>query len=196
MFMKMFKKFKIMSTQIVNFKSIKVSAVSLDEAIASVEDHFHICGNATQALKNAKVKHTGTWTERDEKAWMLDYCNAKNHACPGTGFYYVIESAVADSRERPYKFENVKNEGKRKEKKTYTWIDDETGLPVVKVRTNKTDAENALKNLYKSGEYRGNAKCVITKEYIEGESVVSVAKYTPSTSARKGTWVFFGVEKA
>ena len=47
-----------MSTQIVNFKSIKVSATNLNEAIASVEDRFHICGNATQAFKNAKAKHT------------------------------------------------------------------------------------------------------------------------------------------
>lgn len=184
-----------MSTQIVNFKSIKVSATNLNEAIASVEDRFHICGNATQAFKNAKAKHTGAWTDRDEKAWMLEYCDGKNRSCPGTGFYIVVESAVEDSRERPYKFESVKNNGKRKEKKTYTWIDDATGTVITKVRTNKTDADNALKKMYKDGTFKGNAKCVISKEYIEGESVVSIAKYVPSKSTRKGTWVFFGIEK-
>ena len=176
-----------MSTKVVNFKSIKVSAASLDEAIASVEERFHVCGNATQSFKNAKAKHTGAWTERDEKAWMLDYCEAKNRSCPGTGFYIVEESAVADSRERPYKFETVK--------KTYSWIDDATGTVIAKVRTNKTDADNVLKKMYKDGSYKGDAKCVISKEYIEGESVVSIAKYVPSKNTRKGTWVFFGIEK-
>lgn len=184
-----------MNTQIVNFKSLKVSAASFEEACAMIEDHFHVCGNATQALKNAKTKHTGVWTERDEKAWQLDYCNSKNRACPGTGFYIVIESAVADSRERPYKFEDVKNNGKRKSKKTYTWIDDATNAPVLKVRTNKTDAMNALKEKYKDGSFKGNAKCVISHEYIEGESVVATAKYVPSKKTRQGTWIFFGIEK-
>ena len=49
--------------------------------------------------------------------------------------------------------------------------------------------------MYKDGTFKGNAKCVISKEYIEGESVVSIAKYVPSKSTRKGTWVFFGIEK-
>jgi len=184
-----------MSTQIVNFKSVKVSANSLEEAIASVAERYHVCGNATQALKNAKAKHTGTWTDRDEKAWMLDYCEAKNHACPGTGFYLVIESAVADSRERPYKFERVPNDGKRKAKKTYTWVDPETNTPIVKVRTNLTDAENTLKKMYKDGTFAGDANCVISQEYIVGNAVVAKAKYVPSKNTRKGTWVFFGIEK-
>ena len=184
-----------MSTQIVNFKSIKVSATNLEEAIASVADRFHVCGNATQSFKNAKAKHTGAWTDRDEKTWMLDYCEAKNRACPGTGFYIVVESAVADSRERPYKFETIKNEGKRECKKTYTWVDKETNTPIVKVRTNLTDAQNTLKKMYKDGTYKGDANCVISKEYVVGNAVVATAKYVPSKSARKGTWIFFGIEK-
>ena len=50
----------IMSTKVLNFKSVTVSAESKDVAIASIEEqYFHINGDATQAYKNAKAKQIG-----------------------------------------------------------------------------------------------------------------------------------------
>lgn len=185
-----------MSTTIVNFKATTVSAATLDEAKDMIaEEYFVVLKNATQALKNAKAKHVGTWTERDEKAWMLDYCQAQNRSCPGTGFYIVIESAIDATRERPYQFVNVKNNGKRKYKSTYNFINDRTGLSVGKVTTNQKDAENTLKEMYKSGELKDSVTCRLTKEVVEGTSDVFKATYKPGKNTRPGTWKFFGICK-
>lgn len=185
-----------MSTTILNFKSVTVSAASKEEAIAKIEEqHFHVNGDATQAYKNAKAKHDGVWTDKDEKAFKLDYLEKKVKSCPGAGYYITVESAVADTRQRPYKIEDVKNEGKRKFKSFYKWVD-ANGNVVCKVDTNKTDAKNAIKELYKNGEFRGDAKLIKTKDVVEGNAVVATAKYTPSKSTKTGTWTFFGIEVA
>lgn len=186
----------IMSTKVLNFKSVTVSAESKDAAIANIEEqYFHINGDATQAYKNAKAKHQGIWTERDDKAFKLDYLEKKGKSCPGAGYIIVVEAAIGDTRERPYKIEDVKSEGKRKFKSMYKWIDTE-GKTVCQVDTNKADAKNAIKELYKSGAFRGNAKLVKTKDVVEGNAVVATAKYTPSKNTKPGSYIAFGIENA
>lgn len=185
-----------MSTTILNFKSVTISAASKEEAIAQVEEqYFHVNGDATQAYKNAKAKYEGNWTEKDDKAFKLDYLEKKVKSCPGAGYYITVESAVADTRQRPYKIESVKGEGKRKFKTFYKWIDN-NGKVVCKVDTNQADAKNAIKELYKNGEFKGDAALYKTKDVIEGNAIVATAKYAPSKSTKKGTWIFFGIESA
>ena len=127
----------IMSTTILNFKSVSLVAESKTAAIESAEEqYFHINGDATQAYKNAKAKHDGIWTERDDKAFKLDYLEKKGKSCP------------------------------------------------------------AIKELYKSGDYKGNAKLVKTKDVVEGNAVIATADYTPSKNTKKGTFIVFGIENA
>ena len=185
-----------MSTQILNFKKIEITAESKEVAIAQMEEsYFHYNGDATQAFKNWKAKQTKGITERDTKEFMLDYLAKKTKNAPGTGFMITVESAVGDTRERPYKIEDVKNEeGKRKFKKFYVWIDEETGKEVCKVGTNKADAKNALKELYKTGEYKGDAKLKLVHEVTEGQAIVATAKYTPSKNTKNGSYICFGIE--
>ncbi len=184
-----------MSTQILNFKKVEVVAENKDAAIAQVENTlFHVNGDATQAYKNWKAKQTKGITERDVKEFMLDYLQKKGKNCPGAGYIITLESAVADTRERPYKIEDVKGDGKRKLKRFYRWIDDETQTVVCEADTNKADAKNALKEMYKSGAYKGNCKLKISKEVVEGQAVVAVAHYTPSKNTKNGTWLVFGIE--
>ena len=106
-----------------------------------------------------------------------------------------MESAIGDTRERPYQITNVKNDGKRKYKSTYNLINDRTGLSVGKVTTNQKDAENTVKELYKSGALKDNVTCTLTKEVVEGTSEVFKAAYKPSKHTRQGTWKFFGICK-
>ena len=77
----------------------------------------------------------------------------------------------------------------------YKWIDAE-GKTVCQVDTNKADAKNAIKELYKSGDYKGNAKLVKTKDVVEGNAVIATADYTPSKNTKKGTFIVFGIENA
>jgi len=181
---------------ILNFKKIEVVAESKEAAVEQVSDLFQINGDATQAFKNWKSKQTKGITERDMKEFMLEYLAKKTKNCPGAGYMITVESAVADTRERPYKIDNVKGEGKRKFKSMYKWIDEEDGKVVCQVDTNKADAMNALKELYKSGEFKGNAKLVKTKDVVEGQAVVATAKYAPSKNTKNGTWIAFGIEHA
>ena len=185
-----------MSTTILNFKKVEVVAESKEAAKAQIEDTlFHVQGDATQAYKNWEEKQNGIVTDRDRKEFMLDYLAKKSKNCPGAGFMITVESAVKDSRERPYKIEDIKNEeGKRKTKRQYKWFDKATKTVICSVDTNKTDAKNAIKELYKTGEYKGDADLVITYDVVEGQAVVATAKYTPSKNTKNGKYIAFGIE--
>ena len=184
-----------MSMQILNFKKVELVAESKEAAKVMMEEqYFHYQGDATQAFKNWKDEQS-TVTERSIKEFMLDYLNKKGKNCPGAGYMITLESAITDSRERPYKIEDVKNEdGKRKWKKQYQWIDKATKTVVCSVDTNKADAKNAIKELYKTGEYKGDAELWVKKEVTEGQPVVATAKYTPSKNTKNGRYLIFGIE--
>ena len=185
-----------MSTTILNFKKVEVVAESKEVAKEKIEEqYFHIQGDATQAYKNFCDKQGGALTDHVLKAFMLDYLAKKSKNCPGAGFMITLDSAVKDSRERPYKIEDVKNEqGKRKTKRFYKWIDRESKTVICQVDTNKTDAKNAIKELDKSGEYKGHADLVITYDVVEGQAIVATADYTPSINTKNGKWLAFGIE--
>ena len=169
--------------KIMNFKRVEVVAESKKAAIdKSNKELFHVQGDATQAYKIWLSKQVNGVTDRDKKAFMLDYLANKGKNCPGAGYIICVEPAIADTRERPYKINNVKNEdGKRKSKKA-------------RVYGTKTDAAKALKTLYKKGEYKGNATCEIHYDIVEGNPVVMTSKYTPSKNTKNGTWIAFGLE--
>lgn len=184
-----------MSTQILNFKKVEISAESREAAVAEIENTlFHVNGDATQSFKNWKNKQAKAITERDIKEFMLDYLARKGKNCPGAGYMITLESAVGDTRERPYKIENIKGDGKREFKTFYKWIDKDTKQTVCQVNTNKADAFNAIKELYKDGKYKGTAELTKSKEVVKGNAVVAVATYTPSKNTRNGRWLAFGLE--
>ena len=182
--------------KIMNFKRVEVVAESKKAAIDKInKELFHVQGDATQAYKIWLSKQVNGVTDRDKKAFMLDYLANKGKNCPGAGYIICVEPAIADTRERPYKINNVKNEdGKRKSKKALVWVDDETKNVVARVYGTKTDAAKALKTLYKKGEYKGNATCEIHYDIVEGNPVVMKSKYTPSKNTKNGTWIAFGLE--
>lgn len=185
-----------MSTQILNFKKVEIVAANVEEAKAIMEEnHFNYLGDATQKFKNWKEKQGGAVTDRDIKAFMLDYLNDKTKNCPGAGFLITLDAAVKDTRERPYKIEKVKNEGRRKYTTTYVGVNTATGLPVGKWDTTKADALNAIKEMYKSGELKDNVELSMVKEVSKGEAVVAKCFYTPSKNTKKGTWLAFGIER-
>lgn len=184
-----------MSTTILNFKKVEVVAASREEAVAQVENqYFHVNGDATQAFKNWKQKQNGGVTERAVKEFMLDYLSKKGKNCPGAGYMITVDAAVGDTRERPYRIENVLNEGKRKWQTTYVGVDLETGKTFGKWNTNKASALNAIKEMYKTGEFKGNFELQKVKEVVEGQPVVARGYYTPSKNTKNGTWIAFGIE--
>lgn len=179
--------------KMIGIKRLEVIGATKEEALAKAP--FFIQGDATQAYRNWKKTMVNGITSSDEKLFMADYLAKKSKNAPGVGFSITKEAAVADTRERPYAIEDIKNEqGARKYKTIYRWIDTETGKTVTKVDTTKADAKNAIKREYTENGYKGNAQLVMEKECVEGQAVVAKAKYTPSKSSKPGTYLVFGIE--
>lgn len=207
-------------TQIMNFKKLEVTGATKEEAIAKAP--FDVMGDATQAYKNWAKKQTNGITESDKKQFMLDYLAKKSKNVHGVGFVITQEAAVADTRERPYRIEDIKNtSGARKyvlnfqltnpdtdevlasAEAEYVQAKDKNGLLVTnedgtpkmvwKSKT-KTQAKELAKDLYKNG-YKGNIVCTYTKQVVNGEPIAFKAYYTPSKSTRTGVYTVFGIER-
>lgn len=181
----------------VMFKRMEVTGVTKEEALAQAPFNTNLPGaDCTQALRNFKKSLAGkAFTDADMKQFMAEQLEKKTRNTPGNGCYIVIESAVADTRERPYTIEDIKNEqGARRYKTVYRWIDDDTEKIVAEVDTTKSDAKNVLKKMYVNKEYKGRAHLVMDKKCVEGQAVVAKAAYTPSKSSRVGTYLVFGIE--
>ena len=186
-----------MSTTILNFKKVEIVAESQEAAKEKMEETlFHYNGDATQAYRNWKEKRgTKGVTERDVKEFMLDYLAKKSKNAPGCGYLITVDSAVKDTRERPYRIVNVKNEeGKRKFKTFYVAFDKETNAVLGKWDTNKADALNGMKEMYKAGTFKGNFRLDKVKEVVEGHATVAEGYYSPSKNTKNGTYIAFGIE--
>lgn len=180
------------TAKFMNFKKVEVCGSTKAEAFEKAP--FFIQGDATQAFKAWKAKQTEGVTDKGIKEFCLAYLAKKSKNAPGVGFAITIESAVADTRERPWKFNDVKNEkGKRKYVTTYQIIDKATGKVMAETNETKAKAKEIAKNLYKDG-FKGNLICTYTKQVLEGEPVAFEVTYTPSKSSRVGTYLVFGIE--
>ena len=190
-----------------NFRKIEVSAFTRDEALAQAP--FTVQRDATQAWKNAGKPMLGKLTE-----FMAEYLKKHTKNAPGTGCSITVESGSPDTREKPCKITDITNEvitgtikrknketgedeevetTKRKYKTTYVIVDNDTNEIIDKSQGTKAEAKKRMVELYESG-YKGNATCLYTKEVVEGEARAFEAKYTPSISAKKGTYILFGIE--
>lgn len=180
--------------QIMNFKKLEVTGATKEEALAKAP--FDIMGDATQAYKLWKKKQTGGITEADKRAFMLDYLTKKSKNVAGVGFSITVESAVADTRERPYTINDVKNElGARKYKTVYVLRDKATGVELARTDETKAKAKEIAKKLYTEKGLKSNIVCTYTKQVVEGQAVAFTVEYTPSKSSHVGTYVVFGIER-
>ena len=143
-----------------------------------------------------KKKQVNGVTDADKKQFMLDYLSKKSKNVAGVGFSITLESAIADSRERPYSIHDKKNEsGARKYKTTYQLIDKATGSVIAETNETKAKAKEIAKDLYVDKGFKGNIICTYTKQVVDGEPIAFEAEYTPSKSSRVGSYLVFGVER-
>lgn len=189
--------------KIMNFKRMEVTGTTKEEALANAP--FGIQGDATQAYRNARKNHKGAWTDVEMKQFMLDYLAKKSKNLPGVGFSITIESAVADTRERPYTKYDIKNTLGARKWTTIFQIYENLGTKEKPVRgellveaagNTKSEASNKAKALYTESGLRKNIVCYYTKQVTEGEPIAFTMEYTPSKSSRIGTYLVFGIESA
>ena len=172
-----------------NIKKVECHGYTRDEAIKQAP--FTIIRDATQAWKNAEMP----MGDSELKLFMEEYLQKHTKMAGGIGCSITLKPGVADSRQRPYKIEDVKNEkGKRKFVTIIEIKDDDTKAVLLKIEGTKTDAKNAVKELYIKQGYKGNITASYTRVVKEGEPLAFKAKYTPSINATKGVYICFGVE--
>ena len=178
-----------------NFKRVDVNAFTMKEAEEELatKANFEKFANATQAWKNAGSPMQNT---KEFKEFCATQLASKTKNKQGFGLVVVYEPGRADTRERPYAIEDIVNEqGKRKYKTTYLIVDNETGKILDKTQENKNKAKELAKKLYTEEGYRGSLTCLYTKEVAEGEKGAFKMSYQASKNAKKGTFIFFGIER-
>lgn len=174
------------------FLVLEVTGLTKKEALGKAP--IAIMGDATQAYKNWLKKQENGVTEASKKQFYLDYLQKKSKNVPGVGYSITVESAVEDTKQRPYKITDVKNEqGKRKYQTIYQIINKNTGEIMGSVDSTKAKAKEKVKEIYKKG-FRGSVVVKYTKQVVGGEPIAFTADYAPSKSSHVGTYIVFGVE--
>ena len=140
-----------MATNVMNFKKFEVTGATKAEAIEKLSDVFsvndgNVKGDATQAYKNWEKAQVNGITEASKKVFMAEYL-AKKKAIAGEAYVITETPAVANTREKPYKVENVKNEeGRRDFDKAYNLIDEATGAILGTVSTTMGKVDKVVKD--------------------------------------------------
>ena len=166
--------------------------------------------NATQAWIKAGKPTVGT---PGFKAFAADQLKLKTKNTAGLGVYIVLEAGVEDNRERPYKVISVKTEGARKFKRVYQVTEaviketpakkNDDGEVVVPAKyeiselgavVGKAATKGAGNDLLKEWitDQKRDYVLTIAEEVVEGQPIASYGKYTPSVSAKEGTYIAFG----
>lgn len=171
-------------------KFVRVEAHSKAEAIAQV-NNFVVKFDATTAFRN---ENEPKGEELD--AFAVEYLQRKIKGIEGVGCIVTLAAGTADTRERPYKVENVITNGARKWAMTYHGYvgADNKGLngKLVLSRDTKSEAEQAAKDYVT--ENRVNVKVVVGKKVVQGQAVAMEVKYTPSANTTLGSYLLFGYE--
>ena len=81
----------------------------------------------------------------------------------------------------------------KKYKTTYQLIDKKSGSVIAETSETKAKAKEIAKSLYTDKGYKGDIVCTYTKQVLEGEPIAFEVEYTPSKSAKKGTYLCFGI---
>jgi hypothetical protein len=168
------------------FTKFETIGLTKDEAIANAAP-LNLRVDATQAYK--KWAKENVTNEDNVKEWMKDYLKKKKFTMPNDGAYIVLQTAVADSRERPYKVEKPKYDARTHSPEKFYVLRDATGAEVGRAKTSK-EAEQAAKEYV--AEYKESV--TINYEWVSKEknSLYATVKYTPSKGSQPCKLLVFG----
>jgi hypothetical protein len=167
------------------FKKFEVIGKTKDEAKENSGLNLRV--DATQSYKKWAEKNVTN--EDNVKEWMKDFLKKKKFNMPNDGAYIVLQSAVADTRERPYKLETVKYEAKTHTPESFYVLRDQFGNEVGREKTKKA-AEQAVRDFIT--ETRENVNVYREWAPKEKNSLVLKGTYTPTKGARPCKILAFG----
>ena len=184
-----------------------VEGYTKEQAMENVEG-LEIVRNATTAWKNAGEP---TFNSDKFNVWAEGFM-AKHKMTTGAGAYIIKEAGIKDSRQRPYKVINHKQEGKSSWRTVYNVYEitgcsekenlvkgdlvdvadmleeDETEI-ATKARAAEIMKQLTTENKASYGLYKEKQ----TTDEQEYPGLVMECIYTPSTSAKVGEYYVFGI---
>ena len=179
-----------METNVI-FKKFETIGTTKDEAIRNANP-LNLRVDATQAYK--KWAKENVTNEDNVKEWMKDYLKKKKFTMPNDGAYIVIQSAVTDSRERPYKVEKPKYEARTHTPvRVYVGRAQDTGEEIFTEKTSKA-AEQAAKEWVI--ENHVGVDLVIETRMKEKNSLYAKVNYVPSKGTQPCKLLVFGYQVA
>lgn len=167
------------------FTKFETIGTTKDEAMK--ESKLNLRVDATQAYK--KWAKENVTNEDNVREWMQDYLRKKKFNMPNDGAYIVIQSAVTDSRERPYKIETIKYDAKTHTAEHFYVLRDEAGNEVGREKTKKA-AEQAMREYI--SDFKENVNAFHEWAPKEKNSLVLKGTYTPSKGTQPCKLLVFG----
>ena len=167
----------------------EINAYNLDEAKQkAAEMGLTIVKNVTPSWKNSNCPAFGT---NDFKKFMVEMLDKKRlAAATGVGLIVATENGSADTRQRPWTYNNNVKEGSRSTKRYFDVRvkGDET---LVGSFEKKGDAVRAAKNAM--ANIKKDMYCEIVYKVSDPDmGLAFTLDYTPSTNTKLGTYVVFG----
>ena len=168
------------------FKKFETIGTTKDAAMK--ESGLNLRVDATQAYR--KWAKENAVTEESQKAWMKEYLAKKKFTMPNDGAYIVLQSAVLDSRERPYKVEKPKYEARTHTPvRVYVGRAQDTNEEIFTEKTSKA-AEQAAKEWVI--ENHVGVDLVIETRMKEKNSLYAKVNYVPSKGTQSCKLLVFG----
>ena len=161
---------------------------SFDEAVAAAEkEGFHVIKNKTMSWKNAG----SPVSDKELKVFAVDQLTKERLTnVPGAGFMIIVKAGSADTRERPYAYENITTDGRIKTERTYEWTRNDTGEVVLSTTGTKDEAIKAAKEIM--SEVKADMTLTVVYRVKEGKDVIGRLTYTPSKNTESGRYLFIG----
>ena len=168
------------------FTKFETIGQTKDEAMKNSKLNLRV--DATQAYK--KWAKENVTNEDNVKEWMVEYLKKKKFNMPNDGAYIVLQSAVLDSRERPYKVEKPKYEARTHTPvRVYVGRAQDTGEEIFTEKTSKA-AEQAAKEWVIDNHV--GVDLVIETRMKEKNSLYAKVNYVPSKGTQKAKLLVFG----
>lgn len=172
-------------------KKLVINAVSLNEAKDyAAEQGLSVVRDVTPSWKKFGSPAIGSQDFYDFANEMVKKNRLSN--AEGVGMIVTVEAGTADTRERPYKFNNVISEGRKNYVTTFEVRRVDNGALVGRARKKK-DAEKLAKKAMV--DVKADMECNVVKTVKNGDSLAFTLDYVPSANAKTGTYVVFGNER-
>lgn len=171
----------------VYFKKFEVLGETKDEAIKNAQP-LNLRVDATQAYK--KWAKNNVTNEDNVKEWMKEYLKAKKYNMPNDAAYIVLQSAVVDSRNRPYKENKPKYDVRTHTfERVYVGRAKDTGEEIFAEKTSKA-AIAAAKEFVT--ENHVGVDIFVEAKVKEKNALYTTIEYTPTKGTQPCKLLVFG----